>query len=95
MHVSRDDFLKAYLGSELDPLWLNRVSKLSAKGWKSLVAKDKDKIKQHRHHIHALAGEIGLEIGEFRKIVHMVSQRFGGGVPTDERGHLRCTLYNQ
>ena len=72
--VLRDDFLKAYLGSELDPLWLNRVSKLSAKGWKSLVAKDKDKIKQHRHQIHALAGEIGLEIGEFRKIVHMVQK---------------------
>jgi RNA polymerase primary sigma factor len=25
--VSREDFLKKYLGSELDPLWLNRVSK--------------------------------------------------------------------
>jgi len=70
--VSRDDFLKSYLGSELDPLWLNRVSKLTAKGWKSLVAKDKDTIKQHRHEIHALAGETGLEIGEFRKIVRMV-----------------------
>ncbi len=70
--VSRDDFLKHYLGSELDPLWLNRVSKLAAKGWKSLVQKDKDKIKQHRHEIHALAGETGLEIGEFRKIVRMV-----------------------
>ena len=43
--VVREDFLKNYLGSELDPLWLNRVSKLSAKGWKSLVAKDKDNIK--------------------------------------------------
>ena len=43
--VPREDFLKNYLGSELDPLWLNRVSKLSAKGWKSLVAKDKDRIK--------------------------------------------------
>jgi RNA polymerase primary sigma factor len=72
--VVREDFLKNYLDSELDPLWLNRVSKLSAKGWKSLVAKDKDKIKQHRHQIHALAGEIGLEIGEFRKIVHMVQK---------------------
>ncbi|MGA8900929.1 RNA polymerase sigma factor RpoD, partial [Bradyrhizobium sp.] len=72
--VSRDDFLKAYLGSELDPLWLNRVSKLSAKGWKSLVAKDKDEIKQHRHEIHALAGETGLEIAEFRKIAHMVQK---------------------
>ena len=72
--VVREDFLTNYLGSELDPLWLNRVSKLSAKGWKSFVAKDKDKIKQHRHDIHALAGETGLEIGEFRKIVHIVQK---------------------
>ena len=72
--VSRDDFLKAYLGSELDPLWLNRVSKLTAKGWKSLVAIDKDQIKSHRHDIQKLASETGLEIGEFRKIVHMVQK---------------------
>ncbi len=70
--VSRDEFLKAYLGSELDPLWLNQVSKLSGKGWKSFVGKDADKIKSHRQEIHALASETGLEIGEFRKIVHMV-----------------------
>jgi RNA polymerase primary sigma factor len=72
--VARDDFLKNYQGSELDPRWLNRVSKLSAKGWKSLVAKDKDKVKQHRHEIQMLAGETGLEIGEFRKIVQMVQK---------------------
>src|SRR5439155_124866 len=72
--VAREDFLKNYQGSELDPRWLNRVSKLSAKGWKSLVAKDKDKVKQHRHEIQMLAGETGLEIGEFRKIVHMVQK---------------------
>src|SRR5215467_3066933 len=45
--VAREDFLKNYQGSELDPRWLNRVSKLSAKGWKSLVARDKEKVKQH------------------------------------------------
>jgi len=72
--VAREDFLKNYRGSELDPRWLNRVSKLSAKGWKSFVAKDKDKIKERRHQIHALAGETGLEIGEFHKIVHMVQR---------------------
>ena len=44
--VAREDFLKNYQGSELDPRWLNRVSKLSAKGWKSLAARDKDKVKQ-------------------------------------------------
>ena len=72
--VAREDFLKQYQGSELDPRWLNRVSKLSARGWKSLVAKDKDKIKEFRHSIQVLAGETGLEIGEFRKIVHMVQK---------------------
>jgi RNA polymerase primary sigma factor len=72
--VPREAFVKNYLGSELDPLWLNRVSKFSAKGWKSLVAKDVDTIKQHRREIHALAGETGLEIGEFRKIVQLVQK---------------------
>jgi RNA polymerase primary sigma factor len=70
----REDFLKQYQGSELDPRWLNRVSKLSAKGWKNLVAIDKDKIKEYRQAIQTLAGETGLEIGEFRKIVHMVQK---------------------
>ena len=72
--VSREDFLKNYLGSELDPLWLNRVSKLSAKGWKNFVARDKDRIKELRTRIHMLATETGLEIGDFRKIVHMVQK---------------------
>src|SRR5215510_3909522 len=72
--VAREDFLKNYQGSELDPRWLNRISKLSAKGWKSLVARDKEKVKQHRHEIQVLAGETGLEIGEFRKIVQMVQK---------------------
>jgi RNA polymerase primary sigma factor len=72
--VGHDDFLINYLGSELDPLWLNRVSKLGAKGWKNFVARDKDRIKELRAQIHTLATETGLEIGEFRKIVHMVQQ---------------------
>src|SRR5262249_16331964 len=53
------------------PRWLNRVSKLSAKGWKSLVARDKEKVKQHRHEIQVLAGGTGVEIGEFPKIGQM------------------------
>jgi RNA polymerase primary sigma factor len=72
--VAREDFLANYLGSELDPLWLNRVSNLLTKGWKDFVAHDKDIIKELRTQIHALASEIGLEIGEFRKIVRMVQK---------------------
>jgi len=72
--VPRDGFLRQYQGSELDPRWLNRVSKLSEKGWKNFVGRDKDRIKELRTSIHALASETGLEIGEFRKIVHMVQK---------------------
>jgi RNA polymerase primary sigma factor len=72
--VAREDFLKNYRGSELDPRWLNRVSKLSAKGWKNFVAKDEDRIKAIRADIQGLAGETGLEIAEFRKIVQMVQK---------------------
>jgi RNA polymerase primary sigma factor len=72
--VARDEFLKNYQGNELDPRWLNRVSKLAAKGWKMFVARDKDRIKELRGQIHELASETGLEIGEFRKIVHMVQK---------------------
>ena len=70
--VSREGFLRQYQGSELDPRWLNRVSKLGERGWKNFVAHDKDRIKDLRTQIHALAAETGLEIGEFRKIVHIV-----------------------
>ena len=72
--VTRDDFLENYQGSELDPHWLNRVSKLSTKGWKSFVARDGDRIKELRGTIHALATETGLEIGEFHEIVNMVKK---------------------
>jgi RNA polymerase primary sigma factor len=72
--VAREDFLKNYIGSELDPRWLNRVSKLSARGWKNLVARDKDRIKDLRTSIHSLAEETGLEIQEYRKIVQMVQK---------------------
>ncbi len=72
--VAREDFIKQYMGGELDPRWLNRVSKLSAKGWKNFVAKEKDRIKEIRSLVHDLAAQTGVEIGEFRKIVHMVQK---------------------
>src|SRR5262245_12700950 len=72
--VIREDFLKQYMGGELDPRWLNRVSKLSAKGWKNFVAREKDRIKEIRSMVHDLAAQTGVEIAEFRKIVHMVQK---------------------
>ena len=72
--VGREDFLRNYQNSELDPKWVLRVSKLGQRGWRDFVGKALEPIKDIRTDIHMLATETGLEIQEFRKIVHMVQK---------------------
>ena len=72
--VGREDFLKNYQNSELDPKWLLRVSKLTTRGWKDFIADDKIGIKEIRTEIQSLATETGLEIQEFRRLVQMVQK---------------------
>jgi RNA polymerase primary sigma factor len=72
--IAREDFLRSYNGSELDPGWVVRVSKLPITGWKSLIAQETEQINDIRSEIAALAGETGLEIGEIRRIVRIVQK---------------------
>jgi len=72
--VARADFVENYRSFELDPLWLDRVSNLSDKGWKRLVAKESGRLRAHRAEVDALAVEAGLAIPEFRRIVRTVQQ---------------------
>jgi RNA polymerase primary sigma factor len=72
--VERQDFLKRYLGSELDPRWLNGISKLTGRGWRAFAAEDKEHIKELRGEIQGLASETGLETKELRRIVQMVQK---------------------
>src|ERR1700691_2389802 len=58
--VLREDFLKNYQNSELDPKWLLRVSKLGGRGWKDFVTRRKEKIREIRTDIHGVANETGL-----------------------------------
>ncbi|BCP54563.1 RNA polymerase sigma factor RpoD [Kaistia sp. 32K] len=72
--VSREEFLREYQGSELDPNWLRRVANLGGRGWKDFVTNGKDRIRELRSEIQNLATETGLEIIEYRRIVHMVQK---------------------
>jgi RNA polymerase primary sigma factor len=72
--IAREDFLAAYRGFELDPLWLDRVAQLPARGWQRLAAGERDRIGQHRAAIDALAAETGVAIAEFRRIVRAVQK---------------------
>jgi RNA polymerase primary sigma factor len=70
--VGRKEFLRRYLGFELDPRWLDNVSELPARGWKAFAADDKDRVDELRSEIRELASDIGLDIGDLRKIVQTV-----------------------
>ena len=72
--VVREDFLKEYFGSELDPNWIRRIANLAAKGWKEFNKNEQRMIKQLRGDIQTLAAETGLEPVEFRRIVHKVQK---------------------
>lgn len=72
--VDRSDFLAHYRGHELDPNWTRRIARLSARGWKAFCQKEKEQVSRIRNEIRQLAAETGLEIKEFRDIVHKVQK---------------------
>jgi len=72
--VARDDFLAEYQGNELDPNWLRRVGRLKKRGWADFIHDERGLVKELRSEIQNLAAETGLEISEFRRIVHIVQK---------------------
>jgi len=72
--VRRDEFLKEYQGSELDPNWIRSISNLSGRGWKEFTKNEKDTIRDLRAEIQNLATETAISILEFRKIVNQVQK---------------------
>ncbi len=72
--VPRDEFLKNYRGQELDPNWVEKVSKLPAKGWKTFVTRHATDIANVRGQIAAVANDASLPISEFRRVYMTVSR---------------------
>ncbi|WP_192260021.1 RNA polymerase sigma factor RpoD [Mesorhizobium caraganae] len=72
--VRREEFLKEYQGSELDPNWTRSIGNLSSRGWKEFTKNEKDAIKELRSEIQNLATETAISILEFRKIVNQVQK---------------------
>ena len=72
--VKREDFVDEYQGAELDPNWLRRVGRSKKKGWAEFIRDERGMVKELRGEIQNLAAETGLQISEFRKIVHIVQK---------------------
>ncbi|MEQ1928928.1 MAG: RNA polymerase sigma factor RpoD [Parvularculaceae bacterium] len=72
--VNRGEFLKEYLGSELDPEWFDRIKAKTTKGWKNFVNKALGHISAIRSEVGELSTETGLTIQDFRRIVQTVQK---------------------
>ena len=72
--VSRGSFVKQYQGRELDPRWLSRVRRLKEKGWAEFAKKEGDEVKLIRQELAGICTDVGLDIQEYRRIVHTVQK---------------------
>ncbi|MCI5045001.1 MAG: RNA polymerase sigma factor RpoD [Aquisalinus sp.] len=72
--VNRQEFLDEYLGNELDPEWLERVSAKEGRGWTSFTTKGREQIEFLREQVGLLSQETGLTVNDFRRIVQTVQK---------------------
>ncbi len=71
--VKRLDFLKAYVGNELDDGWLEANAKKDKK-WAAFAEKEADAIDRIRAEISDIASQTGMSLIELRRIVNMVQK---------------------
>src|SRR5215208_2245037 len=70
--IPRQDFLDNYLTHEIDPNWLDKVGKLSGKGWKDFAKKKATEVEKLRAEIKAISDNAGAPIFEFRRMCKTV-----------------------
>jgi len=72
--INRKEFIAEYLGSELDPSWIKKISKLKSRGWSKFTSESKDELKDLRAEMAEIGQYIGVDISEFRRIVKQVQK---------------------
>ena len=72
--INRKEFIAEYLGSELDPSWIKKISKLTSRGWSKFTSESKDELKDLRTEMAEIGQYIGVDISEFRRIVKQVQK---------------------
>jgi RNA polymerase primary sigma factor len=71
--ISRNEFVKAYFGSEMDPAWCEKIACLGVR-WTKFAENDAVQIATIRREVAALATESGVPIDDYRRIVHTVQK---------------------
>ena len=72
--IKREDFLKQYQKAELDPKWLEEISKIKDKHWQEFAVKYGVEITDLRDSVAKMAQECGLPITEYRRMVDTIKK---------------------
>ncbi|QCE32525.1 RNA polymerase sigma factor RpoD [Acetobacteraceae bacterium] len=72
--LSRETFFSYYRNRELDPLWLDEISKLPGKNWKKLIENHRGRLEKLRDEVASLVHRMGLPISEFREVYQTISR---------------------
>ena len=71
-NITRDNFLKNYLGNEIRENWINELKSGKDKKWSELVKTETTEIKDIRDQIAQISKTIGLSVVDFKSLVTKV-----------------------
>jgi RNA polymerase primary sigma factor len=72
--VKRQEFLETYCNQELQPHWIQRVQRLSGRGWANYIKRHGQEVEHLRGELAIIVAEAGLPPSEFRRIVSTVQR---------------------
>ena len=70
--ISRDEFIKFYVGNEINPNLKNFLS--TNQIWKSFFQKNKDEFKNIRNRLTEISHKLGISVTDFKKLVSRVQK---------------------
>ena len=71
--IPRDEFIKFYVGNEINPNLKNFLS--TNQVWKSFFQKNKDEFKNIRNRLTEISHKLGISVTDFKKLVKQSSKR--------------------
>ena len=72
--INRKEFIDEYRGTELDPMWIDRITAKPGRGWQALIERSRPQVEEQRLKLAEIGQYVGVDINEFRRIVNQVQK---------------------
>ncbi|MEH6361437.1 MAG: sigma-70 family RNA polymerase sigma factor, partial [Amylibacter sp.] len=72
--INRREFIDAYRGRELDPMWMDDIAARAGRGWVTFIEKHREKAEAIREEMAQVGQYVGVDIPEYRRVVNQVQK---------------------